>query len=178
MFSRFHSAITVFLAVALGGAMTIALMPQSAVGYPTAAISYGQNPVTSSGGSVGLDGTTTSTSFVVAPGDADTIVTDVSFSIFSSGYTCGAEAWEASVVVDGETIGNWSVWAPHEQNKYTGYVYTQNFSEGRQLSMRSGMRIPAGSTANLVLTPLVTPGGCDWRTVSMKWMWSGYHAAQ
>ena len=92
MYPRFHFAITVFLAVPLGGAMTIALMPQSAVGYPTTAISYGQNPVTSAGGSVDLDGSTTSASFVAAPGGADIIVTDVSFSIFSSGYTCGAEA--------------------------------------------------------------------------------------
>ena len=180
MHSRFHLSLTVSLAIAMGGLLAIALLPQSAEGYPAAAISFGQNPVTSAGGSLSLptDGSSTSTSIVSAPADADVVITDVSFSISSTGYSCGAESWETSVSVDGTTLGMWTVWAAHEQNKYTGYVFTQNFSEGRQMSMRSGIRIPAGTTATLELTPVVSPGSCSWRTSSMNWMWSGYHAAQ
>jgi len=178
MSSRFHLSLTVFLAVAMGSLLTVSLMPQTAEGYPSlSAVSYGQNPVTSRGGSLNLPyGGEPSVNVITAPLDQDIVVTDLAFSIFSDGYGCSAEAWEVSIQgIDG-LLAMYTVWAAHEQNKSTNYTFTENFTEGRNISMRSGLRIPAGSSATLIANQLKS--GCSWRTAALKWTWSGYHAAQ
>ena len=129
----------------------------------------------SGGGSLDLpEGGTASTTLHTPPSDQDLVITDLVFAIHSSRHNCAPESWEVEIVSDGETLGHFTVWAAYEQNKYTGYVYTWNYSEGRQVSLQSGLRIPAGAEAQLATSSLVD--GCGSRTAALKWTWSGYLA--
>ena len=72
--SNYQFNVSVFLALGLGVSLTLALSPTVAVGYPSGAVSFGQNPVHAMAGQASDSSTVT----LISPGEGtDFVVTDV-----------------------------------------------------------------------------------------------------
>ena len=141
--SRFQLGLIAALVMGLG----LALSSSPAIGYPAgAAVSFGANPLWAYGGS---DNATSKTVFT-APSDTDMVLTDLSLStdrVYSS---------RAGLKVGSTVVGEWVI---------SGKSSTQYSGTTVNLTMTSGIRIPAGQTLKLT-----TDGSY------ISYAMSGYHA--
>ena len=133
--SKFHLALTTALALGMGAAGSAALLPHTAVGYPSgASISTGSNPVQSWAGTV----SSSSTTIFTAPEDQDIVVTDVHLSC---NYTCDTRF--TMTRSDGTTIGSFQVSGGYGSS-YDSLSIQQQFN--------SGLPVPAGQTLTIQTT--------------------------
>jgi len=143
MHNRFHLSLTVGLAVCLGAVATIALSPQDAVGYPAGpAVSVGANPVVHAGGTTGWG---SSADLFTAPDDHDIVITDIVLSGNTDNHTCKAQAWVKMDSASG-TLGEFSVGTPMLR---TSSWVTSGGETNLVVGLASGLRLPAGETAQL-----------------------------
>jgi len=169
--SRFHLGLTTALAVGLGATITAVLSPSNAVGYPSAAISSGTNPIATTGGTVSLspyptDGATAA--LATAPATQDLIVTDLVIT-GTSDYSDCSERWPVTLSAGGVVLG-----------EYTAGIGSANdfsFPEDLKLHLQSGIRVPAGESLEMAIYRDAWGGSCSWsRTATVRWGLSGYHA--
>jgi hypothetical protein len=143
MDNRFHLSLTVGLAVCLGAVATIALSPQDAIGYPAGpAVSAGHNPVVSAGGTTAWD---SSSDLFTAPADHDIVITDIVLSGNTDYHRCKAQAWVKVDSASG-TLGEFSVGTPV---LYTNSWVASGGETNLVMDLASGLRLPAGETAQL-----------------------------
>ena len=143
MDNRFHLSLTVGLAVSLGAVATIALSPQDAIGYPAGpAVSVGANPVVHAGGTANWG---TSADLFTAPADHDIVITDIVLSGNTDSHTCKAQAWVKMDSASG-TLGEFSVGTPMLR---TSSWVTSGGETNLVVDLASGLRLPAGETAQL-----------------------------
>jgi len=166
--SRFQLGLTTALSIGLGVTLTLALSSRDAVGYPTAAISTGSNPVISSGGTLGLpaDDTVTAT-LANAPADQDLIITDIVFS-GTSNYSSCSERWPVTLTTSGgDVVGQYT----------TGIGSSNDYSFPKTLALHllSGIRVPAGESLELAIYRDAWGGSCSsTRTATTRWGLTGY----
>ena len=174
--TRFHLVLTTALATGLGAISVVALQSPAAIAYPTAGtISSGTNPVISGGSSlvVPFYGSTSSSGLITAPDDQDLVVTDLILQPGTDRMSC-IEQWDSRITLDGVTLAQLRLVTP--------FYYTQghvtNTHHGDQIALVSGLRIPAGQTAELEVQRAHHDGGyCyDSRIASVAVTWSGYLA--
>ena len=143
MDNRFHLSLTVGLAVCLGAVATIALSPQDAIGYPAGpTVSAGHNPVVSAGGTTAWN---SSVDLFTAPADHDIVITDIVLSGNTDSHRCKAQAWVKMDSASG-TLGEFSVGTPV---LYTNSWVTSGGETNLVMDLASGLRLPAGETAQL-----------------------------
>ena len=118
------NGIHLFLITGLAVALGFSLASTPAVGYPTAAISYGANPLWATGGEVGIGSTVTVFS---APATHDAVVTDIAIDV--DNY---ASVWLK--LSDGTVVGR------HRILDSVGHV---------DRSLVSGINIPAGQSLQM-----------------------------
>jgi hypothetical protein len=129
--SPLHLSLTVGLAAGLGVMSTIVVMPHTAQGYPTTAVSTGTNPVSAWAGTVN----TTGTVVLSAPADQDIVVTDISLSC---NYMCESLVYMSRS--DGTQVG--SFWVSG------GYGSSYDSSTVQQ-QLASGLPVPAGQSLTI-----------------------------
>jgi hypothetical protein len=143
MDNRFHLSLTVGLAVCLGAVATMALSPQDAIGYPAGpAVSAGHNPVVSAGGTTAWG---SSSDLFTAPADHDIVITDIVLSGNTDYHRCKAQAWVKVDSASG-TLGEFSVGTPV---LYTNSWVASGGETNLVMDLASGLRLPAGETAQL-----------------------------
>jgi hypothetical protein len=143
MDNRFHLSLTVGLAVCLGAVATIALSPQDAIGYPAGpTVSAGHNPVVSAGGTTAWN---SSVGLFTAPADHDIVITDIVLSGNTDSHRCKAQAWVKMDSASG-TLGEFSVGTPV---LYTNSWVASGGETNLVVDLASGLRLPAGETAQL-----------------------------
>lgn len=143
MDNRFHLSLTVGLAVCLGAVATIALSPQDAIGYPAGpTVSAGHNPVVSAGGTTAWG---SSSDLFTAPADHDIVITDIVLSGNTDHHRCKAQAWVKVDSASG-TLGEFSVGTPV---LYTNSWVASGGETNLVMDLASGLRLPAGETAQL-----------------------------
>lgn len=150
------------IGLAIGLTIAIAITPQTATGYPTAAVSTGINPVVSTGGSI--MGSVGSATAITAPADQDLVITDIVLGVTNTySYDCeGNFVVEASSA--GTPLGQFAVGHPNlDQAQLRSEV----------ISLRSGLRVAAGASLDLTLSAPYRACG-DLHT--LHYTISGYHA--
>ncbi len=171
--SRFQLGLIATLAAGLG--FTVSSSP--AIGYPAGAtVSLGVNPVVSQGGSMNIPyASSTSAELITAPSDQDLIITDLVLDGAANSQSC-VEQWRVDLTLPGSTLASISV-SPKFRH-YVGHSYTadNNFDGAQHLQLRSGIRIPAGATAQLEASPYHYSGCGTSRTAELIWTVSGYYA--
>jgi len=136
---RFQLLITTFLAIASGALGAMALSSPSARGYPAGpTVSYGNNPVVASGGTLGVGGSETLFS---APADQDLIITDVVLTPDTTDYLCVAGLQFNLELGSGASVGSYSMVTKTDIDR--GYT---SFSQNVISSYASGIRVPAGDS--------------------------------
>lgn|GEM_PF-973296 len=149
---------------------------QQAVGYPAgAAVSSGSNPVFSEGGSFSINyGSTASAEVFSAPEDQDLIITDLVLDAGTDDFNC-IEHWRVDLTIPDSTLASTSV-SPRFRRQ-SGYNYSDdsNYTQGSQLNLNSGLRVPAGTSAQLEAISM-QQGGCTSRNGQILWTASGYYA--
>ena len=173
MHSRFlELALITCLSIGLG----YSLSSSQAIGYPAGpVISTGTNPVFSSGGAFSITvGTDTSIAAVTAPDDQDLIITDLVLDAGTDDTNC-IEHWRVDFTIPGATLASTTVSPRFRRESGYGYSYDQNFGQGSHLRLQSGLRVPAGTSAQLEASSIVH-GGCGGRDGQITWTTSGYYA--
>jgi hypothetical protein len=149
--SRFQIGLIAALSCALG----LALSTSTAIGYPAGpSVSYGSNPIISSGGVVYPD---ESTSLFTAPADQDVIVTDVLLSSSSNSY-CMRAHQSTLTLSSGTVVGKFdtsSSWA----KQYSDWTSSPGLSVNHTYG--SGVRVPAGETLMLSASTSWNVGSCS-----------------
>ena len=114
--SRFQLSLIALLAAGLG----MSVSSSDAIGYPTAAVSKGSNPIWNIGG------TPPSTGYInfSVPGDQDLIITDIHFGALNTGWM------KLQLEVDGDVVSGFAA---------------EGTADRSDVSLKSGIRIPAGS---------------------------------
>ncbi len=147
MTSRFHLIVTVGLAMCLGIVGTLALSARNAIGYPAgAAVSVGTNPVVSAGGTIKWG--EAAEALFTAPSDQDIVITDIVLSANSNRINCKAQAW-VHLQSDSGSIGEFSLGTPV---LYTAGWVTSGGQSNLVAELQSGLKLPAGETAQIVVT--------------------------
>ena len=172
--ARFHLVLTTALAAGLGALSVVALQSPAAVAYPsTGVVSLGSNPVVSGGTSLAIpmDGDAFSTGFITAPAGQDLVVTDLILQPGTDAMTC-MEQWDAQVKLGTDTLA--------QVRLVTPFYYTQghvtNTHHGEKIALESGIRIPAGQSADLNVLSLYRGGAYCYtsRNASVAVTWSGF----
>jgi hypothetical protein len=170
---RFHTGLITLLAIGFGAALTVALSPQSAVGYPAgAAISYGANPVWSKGGVMNGD---SNQDILTAPADQSVVITDIALSLSSTNSGC-ATVVEAGLgdgtatSLDSADLGRFTVGVNRE-----GYSYTR-YHPFQTVQLRSGATIEGGDTLQ-IYSDVKWAAYCSESEVRLSYMISGYYAS-
>ena len=149
--SRFQIGLIAALSCGLG----LALSTTPAIGYPAgSAVSYGSNPIVSSGGLVYEGGTAT---VLTAPEDQDVIVTDVLLSSGSDSYCLRAHQ-STLTLSSGTVVGKFdtsSAWA----KQYGDWDSSSGLSVNHTFG--SGLRVPAGESLTLSAGAHWSVGSCS-----------------
>ncbi|MEC7985102.1 MAG: hypothetical protein VX278_08055 [Myxococcota bacterium] len=165
-----QSTTSVFLALGLGSALTL-ILHQNADATGFQSVGYGQNPVVAIGGTA-YDGETKS--LLTAPTTHDLIVTDVTLTSTGNGL-CIRSHKSDLMTSSGSVLGQF-------ETTSGGVAYGMNGSTSGaaiQMSMVSGLRIPAGEELQLVVVQSATAGNnyCGSATsYGVRYMVSGYYA--
>jgi len=141
--SNYQFNVSVFLALGLGVSLTLALSPTVAVGYPSGAVSFGQNPVHAMAGQASDSSTVT----LISPGEGtDFVVTDVVLTMGRNEWTTCHSTVTLSLTSDGRDVGRFSLQADGNQHSYNGSGTNQ-----AQVShaFASGIQVPSGDTLQL-----------------------------
>jgi hypothetical protein len=169
--SRFQLGLTTALSIGLGATLAALFSSGTAIGYPTAAISTGSNPIHSSGGTVAISASPDSPAAVTlatAPSDQDLILTDLVVTGTSDTSDC-SERWPVTLQAGGEVLG-----------QYTAGIGSANdysFPDSLTLHLVSGIRVPAGESLQMTIYRDTWGGSCSWsRTATSRWGLSGYYA--
>ena len=131
--SRFQLGLIATLAVGLGFSMA----SSDAVGYPSGAVSLGSNPTWSVGG-VATSGTA---SIIVAPADQELVVTDVVLT-----HGCMPCTRHTQLEVDAVTVASFRYYQVKDY-----YDDALQSPHPIQHSFRSGIRVPAGQSLDIVV---------------------------
>ena len=174
--SRFHLTLTTARALGLGGALTHALVPATAIGYPAGpTISHGANPVVSAAGSLALGGGEVA---LTAPSDQDLVITDTVLSVSASDAGCmGAVDYTLSTS-DGTAIAHFTSdvtgWREVPLYYYAAYGHSYGTDPTQAIHFNSGLRIQAGDTVEVAVTGRAIR--CDDASISARYTLSGYYA--
>jgi len=162
--SRFQLGLIVTLAVGLGFSLT----STQAIGYPAgAAISYASNPVRSATGHWDLTGSGDSESSVItAPTGQDLVLTEVMVGLTQNNEHCWASGRFQLKNSSGAEIATIPVHNAHMQNAQVQPV---------QLDLKSGLRVPAGTSVNAEWHFVVH--NCSSTTYDLSYVLSGYLSA-
>ena len=155
--SRFQLALIVALSICLGLSVQIT----DAIGYPASAVSLGENPVFSTGGSVGPGATETA---LIAPEGMDYVITDLSLGVYSTHHYCKQLLGVRLSLDDGTVLGRYGALLD---------VYRHGGLWSRDVSMNSGIRVPAGQNLN-ISTEVGATEGCTGQR--LDYTLSGYTA--
>lgn len=143
MQSHYQFNVSVFLALGLGVTLTLVLSPTDAVGYPSTAVSLGQNPVLAMAGEA-LDGSVVT---LFSPGEGnDFVVTDVVLTMGRSGWTTCQSTVTLSLASDGHYVGRFSLQADGNTTSYNGAGTNQAQVSH---SFTSGILVPSGDSLQL-----------------------------
>jgi hypothetical protein len=143
MQSHYQFNVSVFLALGLGVTLTLVLSPTDAVGYPSAAVSLGQNPVLAMAGEVS-DGSVVS---LFSPEEGtDFVVTDVVLTMGRNTWTTCHSTVTLSLASDGRYVGRFSLQADGNNISYNG-AGTNHAQVSH--SFTSGILVPSGDTLQL-----------------------------
>jgi len=173
----FHLCLTTGLALGLGAALTHAITPSIAGGYPAgAAVSYGANPVISSAGTVAVGSSETA---LTAPDDQDLVITDAILSVSSSEGSCIGAVDFTLQLSDGTAVGHFTSDLTGYREAYDtsygyGYGYTSGTDPTQAVHFGSGIRVPAGETVDVQITGRAIR--CSESSVSARYTLSGYLA--
>ena len=165
--SRFQLGLLATMALGLG----FSLASSQAIGYPAAAVSHGENPVQSFGGTISAD---TSSTLLTVPTDQDFVVTDVSLLAKSTDSDC-MDKIDVLVLAADTTVAAYNVSTSYEREYFGNHTQADSVQE----SMVSGLRIPGGDALSLRATSYssFTYGGCaSSRTPTVVYTVSGYYA--
>jgi hypothetical protein len=173
--SRFHLLLTTSLAASLGAVSTLAFTVGDVSAYPgPGAVSAGTNPIVSGGTNItvpyyGADSTT----LVSAPADQDVVITDLVLQTGTNRMSC-LEQWSVEVWAGSAKLAQFRVITP----MYSSYSYVTNTHHAAQVSLTSGLRIPAGEDALLITTRDSSDGSScyDTRVGTLAVTWSGYQS--
>lgn len=174
--TRFHLVLTTSLATVLGGMSVLALQSGDAIGYPAGSVvSTGSNPVVSGGTSLAVPyyGSVSTIELITAPADQDLVVTDLILQPGTDRMSC-LEQWDAHVTVESQTLAQFLLVTPF----YYSGSYISNTHHGDQIHLVSGLRVPAGQSAELQVERNRSDGSyCyDTRVASVAVTWTGYLA--
>ena len=162
--------ISTSLAFLLGATAILFYSQQKAdAALPGSAISYGQNPVTSIGGTA-YDGETKV--LFTAPADQDIIVTDLILTSYSD-MDCKRNHKSEIILGSGAVLGQFETHSSISRGSYSssaGLAVQHAFS--------SGVRIPANDTLTFVVTQTGADGSCSGTGANygVRYMLSGYYA--
>jgi hypothetical protein len=163
--SNFQLGLMATLALGLG----LSLSSSDAVGYPAgAAVSYGSNPVVSTGGQ--LVGAETQ-SAMSAPVGSNLIVTGIVLSASNPWSACTGNY---SVVLDagGGSLARFVVGLSRP-----GHSSFSSYDPVSVISLPSGIRVPAGET--LQITSVANEASsCEGGNMRVDYTLSGYYAAE
>jgi len=161
------------LAIGLG----YSLASSNAAGYPAGpVVSMGSNPIVSSGGSLSIPyGSAASTGLVTAPADQDLIITDLVLDGGTDSLSC-IEHWRVDLTIPGETLASSSVSPRYRVRSDYNYSVDNNFEGASHLRLQSGIRIPAGTTAQIEASSYLVSGCGTSRSGELIWTMSGYYA--
>ena len=152
------------LALLLGITGTLAFHSSDAVGYPTAAISTGANPVLSAAGAHNTSDTAT----LFAAEETDVVVTDVVLTMSSDDNEyCMVSFVHSLQLSDGTKVGEFAV------GMHSPASNQPTVESSLSASFESGIRLPAGDTLSLH-TDLRYKAGCGDATV--HYTVAGYRA--
>jgi hypothetical protein len=116
----------------------------------------------------------TSTEVLSAPEDQDLIITDLVLDAGTNGTSC-IEHWRIDFTIPGATLASTSVSPRFRREGGYNYSNDNNYGQGSHLSLRSGLRVPAGTVAQLEAISM-QHSGCSSRTGQILWTASGYYA--
>ena len=161
--SRFQLGLIATLAVGFGFSLSSA----DAVGYPAGpAVSFGSNPVVSTGGI--LSGPE-STSAMVAPDDADLIVTGVVLSA-SNPYSYCTGNYSVIFNVGSTVLARFVVGLSRP-----GHSSYSSYEPVSVINLPSGIRVPAGESLTVTTVPN-NYESCHDNKIYVEYTLSGYHA--
>jgi hypothetical protein len=109
-----------------------------------------------------------------APEDQDLIITDLVLDAGTNGTSC-IEHWRIDFTIPGATLASTSVSPRFRREGGYNYSNDNNYGQGSHLSLRSGLRVPAGTVAQLEAISM-QHSGCSSRTGQILWTASGYYA--
>ena len=165
-----QSLSSIILALALGSTLTF-LFNQRADANGVQSIGYGQNPVVAIGGTA-YDGETKS--LLTAPTTHDLIVTDIALTSTGNGM-CIRSHKSDLMTSAGSVLGQF-------ETTTSAVAYGMNGSTSGtsiQMSMVSGLRIPAGEELQIVVVQSATAGNsyCGGAgSYGVRYMVSGHYA--
>ena len=164
------SFLNTILALGLGSTCTL-LVYQSADANAVQSISYGQNPIVAIGGTA-YDGE--SKNLLTAPSAYDLIVTDIALT--STGNGMCIRSHKTDLMASGGTV------LGQFETTTSAIAYGLNGSTSGtsiQLSLQSGLRVPAGEQLQLIVVQSAAAGNsyCGGSTsYGVRYMVSGYYA--
>jgi len=170
--SRFQLGLIATLAVGLG----FSLASSEAIGYPAgSAISFGNNPVVSIGGTAYAG--EAAKILLTAPADQDLVITDVVLSS-TSNLNCQRTHKTEISASSGDVLGQFETASGYTKTWGSGWGAS---SDGRAVShsYNTGLRVAAGDTllVGVIQTGLYTVDGCDAEdSHGVRYSVSGYHA--
>ena len=155
---------------ALGGMVWCQVMaPRVAVGYPSGpAVSYGNNPVFSVGGSIDMYTGGTDLPGVEQPGQ-DMIVTDITVSSSSEGAGCLSSGYLQLKNSAGDALADIAITTP-------SYRWEHSFYEPVVARFASGVRIPDGDSLTIYVTSRYNHSDCSLVQGHVHYTLSGYYA--
>jgi hypothetical protein len=143
MQSHYQFNVSVFLALGLGVTLTLVLSPTDAVGYPSTAVSMGQNPVLAMAGEA-LDGSVVP---LFSPGEGnDFVVTDVVLTMGRTSWNSCRSNVTLSLSSDGHHVGRFVLQADGNDMSYQGAGTNQAQVSH---SFTSGILVPSGDSLQL-----------------------------
>ena len=165
-----QSISSIILALALGSTLTL-LLHQSADANSVQSVGYGQNPVVAIGGTA-YDGETKS--LLTAPSTHDLIVTDIVLT--STGNAMCIRNHKSDLMTSsGSVLGQFETTTASIAYGYNGSTSGTSI----QMSMLSGLRVPAGEDLQLVVVQTATAASNYCSSASsygVRYMISGYYA--
>ncbi len=160
MQSHYQFNVSVLLALGLGVTLTLVLSPTDAVGYPSTAVSLGQNPVLAMAGEA-TDGSVVT---LFSPDEGtDFVVTDVVLTMGRNTWTTCLSTITLSLSSDGHYVGRFALQADGNNSSYNGSGTNQAQVSH---SFTSGILVPSGDTLQL------TASTCE----TVNYTLSGYYA--
>ena len=160
---QFQFALVAALSLGLG----YSIASKDAIGYPAgSAVSYGANPVVSTGGSITPGGTAT---LFEAPADHDIVVTDMAFDVEFTDQTCISMTRLSFTLAGSSTVlARRSV-----VTAFWGSDHWQTYNVNT--AMDSGVRVPAGETLQVAAESRYVDG-CSDSSRGLAYTVSGYLA--